>query len=262
MKLSPLPTLFISHGSPMLALEDAPTAKFLRGLAVELPKPNAILIASAHWETKEPMVTGSINLETIHDFQGFPKELYALRYPAPGNPLLANRVQSLLAVAGIESGIDPQRGLDHGAWNPLLLMYPYADVPVVELSIQPERNAQRHYQIGQALSSLRKENVLIIGTGNLTHNLGEAFHGHHSKTPSWVTLFSQWVSARVAESDIAGLLDWQKLAPYARENHPTPEHFLPLFIALGAAGIPLHAKLLHEGTALGILAMDAYAFGE
>ena len=132
----------------MLALEDAPTAKFLRGLAVELPKPNAILIASAHWETKEPMVTGSINLETIHDFQGFPKELYALRYPAPGNPLLANRVQSLLAVAGIESGIDPQRGLDHGAWNPLLLMYPYADVPVVELSIQPERNAQRHYQIG------------------------------------------------------------------------------------------------------------------
>ena len=175
---------------------------------------------------------------------------------------IANRVQSLLAAADIQVDIDLERGLDHGAWNPLLLMYPHADIPVVELSIQPERNAQRHYQIGQALSSLRKENILIIGTGNLTHNLGEAFHGHHSKTPSWVTLFSQWVSDRVAESDIAGLVDWQKSAPYARENHPTPEHFLPLFIALGAAGIPLHAKLLHEGTALGILAMDAYAFGE
>lgn len=262
MKFSSLPTLFVSHGSPMLALEDEPTTKFLRGLAAELPKPDAILIASAHWETDVPMVTGNIQPETIHDFQGFPKELYALNYPAPGNPLLAHRVQSLLTAANIKVAVDPARGLDHGAWNPLLLMYPQTDIPVIELSVQPQRDARWHYNIGQALGALRKDNVLIIGTGNLTHNLREAFRGQHSETPSWVTVFSQWVAERVAESDIASLLDWQTLAPHALENHPTPEHFLPLFVALGAAGIPLHAKHLHEDTALGVLAMDAYAFGE
>jgi 4,5-DOPA dioxygenase extradiol len=256
-----LPTLFISHGSPMLALEDAPTTTFLRGLAAELPKPSAILMASAHWATDEPTATGNARSETIHDFLGFPKELYALRYPAPGNPLLANRVQSLLTAAGFKADIDPTRGLDHGAWAPLLLMYPQADIPVIELSVQPERNARWHYDIGQALTPLRKENILIIGTGNLTHNLREAFLGHHSETPPWVTAFATWVAEHVAEGDVASLLDWQTLAPHARENHPTSEHFLPFFVALGAAGIPLQAKHLHEDTALKVLVMDAYAFG-
>jgi len=257
----PLPALFISHGSPMLALEDAPTTKFLRGLAAGMPKPDAILIASAHWETDEPMVTGNAHPETIHDFQGFPKELYALRYPAPGDPPLALRAQSLLAGAGFKAGIDPMRGLDHGAWNPLLLMYPQADIPVIELSVQPGRDARWHYRIGQALAPLRKENILIIGTGNLTHNLREAFRGHHLETPAWVTAFAAWVAERAAAGDTEGLLDWQNLAPHARENHPTPEHFLPFFTALGAAGTPLKARHLHEDTALGVLAMDAYAFG-
>ena len=256
-----MPSLFISHGSPMLALEDAPTTRFLRGLAAQLPKPSTILIASAHWETAEPTVTGAIRPETIHDFQGFPKELYALRYPAPGNPAFARRVQSLLADAGITTGIDPARGLDHGAWNPLLLMYPEADIPVIELSVQPRRDAGWHYRIGQALAHLRNENILIIGTGNLTHNLSEAFRGHHPATPPWVTAFAEWVAGRAAEGDIKSLLDWWELAPYARENHPTPEHFLPFFVALGAGGIPLDAKHIHEDTSLGILAMDAYAFG-
>jgi 4,5-DOPA dioxygenase extradiol len=256
-----MPSLFISHGSPMLALEDAPTTRFLLGLAAQLPKPSAIIIASAHWETAEPVVTGAIHPETIHDFQGFPKELYALRYPAPGNPALASRVQSLLAVAGIKAGIDPWRGLDHGAWNPLLLMYPAADMPVVELSVQPGRDAGWHYRIGQALAPLRNEDILIIGTGNLTHNLSEAFRGHHATTPPWVTAFAEWVAQRVADADIKSLLDWHKLAPYAQENHPTPEHFLPFFVALGAGGMSLSAKHIHKDTALGVLAMDAYAFG-
>lgn len=256
-----IPSLFLSHGSPMLALEDAPTTRFLRSLATELPKPAAILVASAHFETDAPMITGAERPETIHDFGGFPKELYALRYPVSGNPLLADRVKLLLVNAGFDAGIDPKRGLDHGAWNPLLLMYPHADIPVITLSVQPMQDANWHYRIGQALAPLRKDNILIIGTGNLTHNLREAFRGHHENTPLWVTGFTQWIAERVADGDIKSLLDWQNLAPDAQQNHPTPEHFLPFFVALGAAGTPLKAKHLHEDMAMGVLAMDAYAFG-
>lgn len=261
MSYSTMPSLFISHGSPMLALEDAPTAAFLRGISSALPKPAAIIVASAHWETEAPMLTGAVYPETIHDFQGFPKELYALRYPVTGNPALASRVQSLLVDNGIKTTIDLVRGLDHGVWNPLLLMYPEANIPVIELSVQPSRDAGCHYRIGQTLAPLRNENILIIGTGNLTHNLREAFRGHHTSTPPWVTAFAEWVAQRVSEGDVDSLLNWQKLAPYAQENHPTPEHFLPFFVALGAGGLSLKAKHLHEETALGVLAMDAYAFG-
>lgn len=255
-----MPALFISHGSPMLALEDAPTTRFLRELASQLPKPKAIVIASAHWETTTPAITGATHPETIHDFQGFPKELYALTYPASGDLTLATRVQSLLVAAGFKASIDHIRGLDHGAWNPLLLMYPQADIPVIELSIQPMQDARWHYQIGQALASLREENILIIGTGNLTHNLHEAFRGHYEETPLWVTEFADWVSKSIAEGYIESLLDWKNLAPHAQKNHPTPEHFLPLFVAMGAGGIPFHAEHLHEDTAMSVLAMDAYAF--
>ena len=255
-----MPSLFISHGSPMLTLEDAPTATFLRELSSTFPKPKAIIVASAHWETAEPMLTGATNPETIYDFQGFPKVLYSLHYAVPGNPALANRVQSLLADAGIKAGVDPSRGLDHGVWNPLLLMYPDADIPVVELSVQPQQDATWHYRIGHALAPLKNENILIIGTGNLTHNLREAFRGH-SKTPSWVTEFAEWVTKNVAQGNIKNLLDWKTLAPHAAENHPTPEHFLPFFVALGAGGQPPNSKHLHNDTALGVLAMDAYAFG-
>jgi len=258
--MAALPTLFISHGSPMLALEDAPTTLFLRGLSSQFLKPAAIVVASAHWETEEPMVTGAEHPETIHDFQGFPKELYTLRYPAPGDSVLAERVQALLVKAGFKAGIDPRRGLDHGAWNPLLLMYPNADIPVIELSVQPQRDARWHYRIGQALAPLREENILIVGTGNLTHNLREAFRGHHTQTPDWVSVFAKWIEERVRQGDIESLLDWERLAPHAQQNHPTPEHFLPFFVALGAAGAPLQARHLHEDTAMGVLAMDAYAF--
>lgn len=244
----------------MLALENAPTTLFLRGLSAQFSKPSAIVVASAHWETDEPMVTGATHPETIHDFQGFPKELYALRYPAPGDPALAERVQALLAKAEIKASIDPRRGLDHGAWNPLLLMYPAANIPVIELSVQPQHDARWHYRIGQALVPLCEENILIVGTGNLTHNLREAFRGHHVQTPAWVSAFAEWVADKVRQNDIESLLDWQRLAPHARENHPTPEHFLPFFMALGAAGMPLQARHLHEDTAMGVLAMDAYAF--
>jgi len=256
-----MPSLFVSHGSPMLALEDAPTTKFLRGLSVCLPKPSAIIVTSAHWETPHPMLTGALKPETIHDFYGFPKELYDLRYPASGSPALAKKVQDMFVDAGVQAGVDAERGLDHGAWNPLLLMYPLADIPVVELSVQPNYDAKYHHKIGQILAPLRAENILIIGTGNLTHNLREAFRGNHKTTPIWVLEFADWVAKKLAQGDIESLLDWENSAPHALKNHPTPEHFMPFFVALGAGGLPLLAKRLHDETALGVLAMDAYSFG-
>ncbi len=252
-------SLFISHGSPMLALEDEPTARFLRQLSSQFPKPKAIIVASAHWETDVPMITGSTQPETIHDFSGFPKQLYELRYPAPGDPALTARVAQLLSEAGYPAKIDPTRGFDHGVWNPLLLMYPQADIPVIELSVQPKRDARWHYQIGKALAPLSDEDILIIGTGNLTHNLREAFKGHHTETPAWVTAFAEWVAEQIKQNNIENLLNWQTLAPYAHENHPTPEHFLPFFTALGAGGGAV-AQHLHQDTVLGVLAMDSYAF--
>jgi len=258
--MHPLPTLFISHGSPMLALEAGATTKFLRGVAGNFKRPDAIIIASAHFETKEPMVTGSAHPATIHDFQGFPKELYQLRYPAPGSPELAGKIKDVLAKAGVAAGVDNERGLDHGAWNPLLLMYPQADIPVVEISVQPHKNAAWHFEIGRALRKLRGENILVIGTGNLTHNLYEAMRGGHFEAPEWVTEFAEWVAGKIGHGDVKALLNWET-APHAKRNHPTPEHFLPLFVALGAADEPLQAKRLHSDTALGVLAMDAYEFG-
>ena len=258
--MSALPTLFLSHGVPTLALEQGATSSFLRGLAATLPAPRAIIMASAHWETEAPMITGVEKPETIHDFHGFPEELHALQYRAPGNPALAKQMQILLKEAGIDAGIDLTRGLDHGTWSPLVLSYPNAAIPVVQISVQPHKDPRWHYQIGQALAPLRNNKVLIIGSGNLTHNLREATRGNYNSIPSWVSAFAEWVAERAAEGDIESLLDWQKLAPFAHENHPTPEHFMPFFVALGAVGIPLHAKRLHEDTTFGVLAMDAYAF--
>lgn len=254
-----MPSLFISHGAPTLALEDTPTSDFMKSLADRLHQPAALVMVSAHWETMRPMLTGAAKPGTIHDFHGFPKALYDLRYRADGHPALANRIQSILADAGFEAGIDDERGLDHGAWNPLLLAYPDAVIPVIQLSIQPKQDARWHYLIGQALSPLREENILIIGSGNMTHNLRAAMAGV-SETPEWVSAFSDWVAKRLEEGDVASLLRWQQDGPHAAQNHPTPEHFLPFFVALGAAGGPVRAVHLHQAVSYGVLAMDAYAF--
>lgn len=243
----------------MLALEDTPTSHFLRALPKTLAAPKAIVVVSAHWETDAPMITSGAAPETIHDFQGFPRALYDLRYPAPGDALLAARVRGLLGNAGMPAQLDGARGFDHGVWNPLLLMYPQADIAVVALSVQPGRDARWHYAMGQALAPLRAEGVLVMGTGNLTHNLREAFRGRHESVPAWVSAFAQWVADMLAQGNVPALLDWEKQAATALRNHPTPEHFLPFFVALGAGGLP--AVRLHEETAMGVLAMDAYAFG-
>jgi 4,5-DOPA dioxygenase extradiol len=257
-----LPTLFVSHGAPTLALEDNGTTRFLRALGRVLPRPRAILIASAHWETESPMLSGAARTGTIHDFGGFPEALYQLRYEAPGAPELAARVQELLRSAGFQAGIDPGRGLDHGAWVPLLHAYPGRDIPVAQLSIQSQLRPEHHYKVGQALAPLADDGVLIVGSGSITHNLREVFARRGGDEPAWMREFVEWMRARMEAGDTKGALDYRAQAPEAARNHPTDEHLLPLYVALGAAGEGAAAKRIHADTTWGALAMDAYLFGQ
>lgn len=255
------PALFLSHGAPMLALEDVPARDFLRGLGRELGRPDVILVASAHWETPAPALNAVERNETIHDFSGFPPELYRLAYPAPGSPALAERAAGLLRAAGLEAAIDRRRGLDHGAWVPLLLMYPDADIPVVQVSLQTRRGPAHHVALGRALAPLRDDRVLVIGSGSYTHNLRELkWDGAGEAEPSWVTGFSRWFDEALVEGRTDELVDYRRRAPDAARNHPTEEHLLPVFVALGAGGGK--ARRLHSSATYGTLRMDAYAFGE
>jgi 4,5-DOPA dioxygenase extradiol len=260
--MASLPTLFVSHGSPMLALQDSPARRFLQQLGATLPRPQAILVVSAHWETAgSPAVSLARQPETIHDFGGFPRALFEMQYPAPGAPDAAGRAAALLEEAGIPVGRSATRGLDHGAWVPLRLMYPDADIPVAQLSIVRGASPARHEQIGRALAGLRGEGVLILASGSLTHNLYE-FRGQgvDAPVPDWVSGFGSWMKERLEADDRAALLDYRRAAPWAAENHPTDEHLLPLFVALGAAGAGAHATQLHSSFEHGVLAMDAYGF--
>lgn len=263
-----LPSLFVSHGSPMTALEPSPARNFLAGLASLLPRPRAILVVSAHhdaaYQRGRATVTASPAPSTIHDFGGFPDELFAMRYPAPGDPELAARIVDLLAGHGLTVAADPERGLDHGAWVPLSLIYPDADIPVVQLSIASNASPEWHYALGQALAPLRGEDVLIIGSGSITHNLRALFSARmpiDAPAPAWITDFTDWVAERMAAGAVNDVLHSVERAPHGAANHPTPDHILPLFAAMGAGGAPFQAERLHASSTYGLLAMDAYAFG-
>jgi 4,5-DOPA dioxygenase extradiol len=257
----PLPSLFLSHGAPTLPLTDTPARTFLKELGGRLPQPKAILVVSAHWETDVPTVSAAPWNETIHDFYGFPQPLYELRYPAPGSPQIAARVADLLKAAGLPAKIDQRRGLDHGAWVPLLLIYPGAEIPVLQISIQPERGPEHHFKVGRALAALRDEGVLIIGSGSFTHDLSEfRGHGPNDPAPSWVNDFADWFDAALQEQRLPDLLAYRRLAPFAAKNHPTEEHILPLYAAIGAAGEHAVSDHLHASATYGILRMDVYAF--
>lgn len=255
------PSLFVSHGAPTLAIEDGPASRYLSGLGRELGRPTAILVVSAHWETVAPRVGTASSPETIHDFYGFPQALYQIRYPAPGAPDVAWKAADLLTFrAGLAVEEDGRRGLDHGAWVPLSLLYPEADIPVAQLSIQPHLGPDHHFRMGQALEPLRDDGVLIIASGSATHNLYE-FHGRlpDGAPPAWVAAFSEWLADAVEGGRVEELLDYRNRAPEAVRNHPTDEHLLPIFVALGAgAGHP--GRRLHASNSYGILAMDVYAF--
>jgi 4,5-DOPA dioxygenase extradiol len=253
-----LPTLFLSHGAPDLPIQERPVTQFLRSLSAQFPKPRAILVISAHWLTARPRVSKALQPKTIHDFSGFPSALYDLQYPAPGAPELADRVAEL--IDGCE--LHPTRGLDHGTWTPLMLAYPEADIPVTQLSIQPDQDPTYHWQLGQALAPLLNEGVLIIGSGSATHNFAAFGTEYEAPVPQWVQIFDEWLAQTIASGDWSALLDYRQRAPFAIENHPTEEHLLPLFVALGAGGTIVQGTQLHRGYSYGAFSMAAYAFRE
>jgi 4,5-DOPA dioxygenase extradiol len=257
-----MPSLFVSHGAPTLAVEDGPAHRFLSGLGNRLGKPEAVLMISAHFEAPIPTVTAGTRPETIHDFGGFPPELYQIVYPAHGSPALAETVNSLLSGAGWPARADPSRGLDHGAWVPLMLMYPEADVPVVQLSIDPRRGAEYHLQLGALLRPLREQGVLIIGSGGVTHNLRLFFGAGHDDPPSErVARFASWVAEMIRHDRRDELIDYRSRAPDAAYNHPTEEHFFPLLTALGASEPGETNARIHSSHTYGALMMDGYLFG-
>ncbi len=254
------PALFVSHGSPMLVFEDIAGREFIAGLGRTLGRPAAILSVSAHWETREPRASVAERPETIHDFGGFPEQLYRLQYPAPGAPDLARTAVDLLKDAGFHAATDPDYGLDHGSWIPLSLMYPDADIPVAQLSIQTERGPAHHIALGRALAPLRNQDVLLFCSGGATHNLYALERGRHDDPPPWAVAFDDWLAATLEAGDEASLIQYRAKAPYAREAHPRDEHLLPALVAFGAGGPNAKGQRLHRSFAHGSLSMAAFTF--
>ena len=253
------PAIFVSHGSPMLMFEPVRARDFMAGLGNTLGRPAAVLSVSAHWETSEVRASTAKQPETIHDFGGFPQELYDVQYPAPGAPAIADEAVGLLNAAGIEAEGQP-RGLDHGAWVPLALMYPDADVPVAQLSVQPHQSPAHHIAVGRALAPLRDKDVLILASGSATHNLRTMEYGRHDSPPAWAVAFDRWLGDALEAGDDAALRRYREQAPYARESHPRDEHLLPVFVAFGAGGAGVKGRRLHDSFTHGSLSMAAYAF--
>jgi 4,5-DOPA dioxygenase extradiol len=255
-----LPTLFVSHGSPMLAVEPGQAGAMLSELGQALPTARAILVVSAHWQTRVPTVSTAVRPETIHDFGGFPRVLYELQYPAPGDPALGEAIATRLTRAGIAATTDSRRGLDHGAWVPLRYMAPNAEVPVLQLSLPAGWNPAQFLAYGRALQGLSEEGVLVMGSGSITHNLYEVRMGS-PEVDDRALAFTDWIAARLAEGDLPALLDYRRQAPHAAWAHPSEEHLMPLFVPLGAApGWPAH-RVLPGGVRDKVMSMDAYLFG-
>ena len=264
--MSRLPSLFVPHGAPTFALNPGIAGQALRNMAARLldayGMPRAIVVVSAHWETAQVTVGASEQPTTIHDFGGFPQALYALRYPAAGAPDVAAEIVACLNAAGLPSTSDSQRGLDHGVWVPLMHMFPQADIPVIPISLLWRGGPQHALALGRALAPLAERGILTIGSGSITHNLGDYRRAWQQggQTPAYVGEFADWLAARLAENDIASLLDYRHASPHGRHAHPSEEHLLPLFVALGAGGTNCQPERFHAGVDDCVIAMDAYAF--
>jgi len=258
--MSRLPTLFISHGAPTYALAPGSAGRQLTALGTSLPKPDAVLVVSPHWMTREARVGAARHPETIHDFGGFPSALYELQYPASGHLTLAARTCQALSAAGWNATLEDQRGLDHGAWVPLRHLYPDADVPAFQVSMPARLDANAAYAFGQALGTLADEGVLVIGSGSLTHNLYE-FRSRDGAEPAYAREFVEWVRHAATTGDHDRLKQTLALAPQAQRAHPSAEHFLPLLVAAGAAGERSSVAVLDGGFTHGVLSMESYVFG-
>ena len=276
MTTATLPSLFVSHGSPMIALEPGATGAFFSRLGPAIDttfgRPRAVLALSAHTLARQPVLLAAARHDTVHDFGGFPPALYELHYDAPGAPDLAERAQALLAGAGIGAARLDRGGLDHGIWTVLRFLYPQADLPVLPLALVPDATPEALFDLGAALAPLREQGVLVLGTGSMTHNLRLAFAARPAlgqaggDTASSDEIpesraFRDWFAQRSAARDWQSLFGYRSAAPHAELMHPTDEHLLPWFPAAGAGGRDAAPLRLHDTVTLGSLGMDCYAFG-
>lgn len=258
-----MPSLFVAHGSPMIAIEDNPYARFLDHLGKTLPKPRAIVIFSAHWEDPIQRVSVVDHYSTIYDFGGFPSALYQVRYDAPGDPELAGKIIGALKARRIASQVDETRGLDHGAWTILSRIFPACDIPVVALSVNQNLAPQQQYAIGQSLEFLRAEDVLVMGSGVTIHNFQYVEFDREDAPPApWAEEFNEWLTGRIKTWNLPDLFDYDQKAPNVRMAVPIRgrEHFIPLFYAMGAADQGRKVEVLHSSYQFGSLSNTVYQF--
>lgn len=261
-----LPSLFVSHGSPTFAIDPGPAGPLLTALGQRLPRPRAIVVLSPHWMTRGIRVATTQSPKTIHDFGGFPEELYRIQYPAPGSPGVAARVLELLHADGWNPAADDEWGMDHGAWVPIRHLYPDADVPVVQISMPQTLDGAGALRLGRTLAPLADEGILLIGSGSITHNLRDVRWSREARdaadAPAYASEFVAWAREAVAHHDEQAIANYLQAAPHAARAHPTPEHYLPLPFALGAADPNAPVTVVDGGMTFGVLAMDAYVFGQ
>jgi 4,5-DOPA dioxygenase extradiol len=256
-----LPSLFVSHGAPTWALEPGVAGRLLAQIGESLPRPKAVLVVSPHWITRDVVVSSAQSPRTIHDFGGFPEALYRIQDPAPGHPHLAGRAADMLSAAGFTVTLDERRGLDHGAWVPLRYLYPAADVPAFQVSMPATLDSASAWRLGEALAPLSEQGVLIVGSGSLTHNLHE-FQLAATQDAPYAVEFVAWIRDAVLGRDDERLKRALAIAPHASRAHPTPEHFLPLLVAAGAAERSAPSRVLEGGMTYGVISMESYLFGD
>ncbi len=270
MDTTRLPSIFVSHGSPMTALEPGAAGAFMQTLgpriASRFGRPKAIVAVSAHTAARAPVLLAGARHEAVYDFGGFDPALYTLRYDAPGAPALADHVQALLAAAGLPVHRSPEGGLDHGNWTPLRYMFPDADIPILPLAFVPSQSPAQQFALGAALAPLADDGVLLLASGSITHNLRRVFStGMRGPVDApeiaESRAFRDWMLERSAARDWEALFDYRMQAPHAADMHPTDEHLLPWYVAAGAGGRETAPLRLHDSVTYGCLGMDAYAFG-
>lgn len=254
-----MPSYFFAHGAPSIVLEDNRYTDLLKTFKNQMPKPKAIVLFSAHWEETVQTVSAAESYETIYDFGGFQDELYKMNYPAKSDRSLAELIQSLFAKQGVQSVLDEQRGLDHGAWAVLKLLYPDADIPVIALSVNRNLPNEEQYQIGKALAELREQDILIIGSGGTVHNLRK-LNWQSEGNEAWAEQFDDWLQSKLESWDTEALFRYRELAPFAQEAVPTNEHFIPLLLAMGTGDSNRKATLLHRSYQYGNLSLSCWQF--
>ncbi|TJY41814.1 dioxygenase [Cohnella pontilimi] len=258
-----IPSLFVAHGSPMVAIEDSEYARFLDQFGPAFPRPQAIVIFSAHWESGVQMVSEIDEYSTIYDFGGFPEELYRIQYPAKGDKALSSEIGRLFTENGISYEMEKRRGLDHGSWTILRRMYPDADIPVIAMSVNPELSPAEQYRIGRALAPLREKDVLIIGSGVTVHNFGLFGVRDRAAVKALADGFENWLQEHLMKWDLDSLFRYETLAPYGTVAVPpqAKEHFVPIFYAMGAADAVRTTKALHQSLMMDMFTNTVYQFG-